>query len=359
MNNRRLFSILALALSALLIVAVVLTGRLSKGDTPPLENPTGNTALPVIREDKVVGICFPSQSQSWINTGGLLKDRLEADGYRVLLSYGDGTAGGQRALIASLLEQSVHCIITTPVDSAALPAAAELAQEKGVPILAYGSLLMDTAAVSGYISYDYFEMGVAIARRLESELSLLEAEAENRSYTVELFMGDPKDSNALLLYNGLLSVLEFYLQGGVLNCQSGRISFEDNCVPGWSEESAARACVTRLRNYYKKTPPDILLCASDDIAGGIITALENAGISQNQWPLVTGNGASEIGLSNLESGKQWLTVRNNAADPADACTAMVDRALFGVQPDFPLHEVFNNVISVPTALCGFSLMEKS
>ena len=64
-------------------------------------------------------------------------------------------------------------------------------------------------------------------------------------------------------------------------------------------------------------------------------------------------------MDNLRSGSQLLTVRTEAASLAEACAAMVDRVLFGLEPAFAVSEVFNNVVSVPTALCGFSLMDES
>ena len=64
-------------------------------------------------------------------------------------------------------------------------------------------------------------------------------------------------------------------------------------------------------------------------------------------------------MDNLRSGSQLLTVHTEAAALADTCVAMVDRVLFGLEPAFAVSEIFNNVVSVPTALCGFSLMDEN
>ena len=136
---------------------------------------------------------------------------------------------------------------------------------------------------------------------------------------------------------------------------SGRLVFEDCCIPNWSEDAAKQACLTRLENSYDAGAPDICICASDTIAAGVISALETKGVQPENWPVITGNGATETGVSNLASGKQALTVRLDAANPAEVCVAMVDRALFGAVPDFPLGEIFNNVINVPTAFCDYEL----
>lgn len=352
MKQRTLLLLLALVLLVLLIVAVSLP---KQQHTAP-DQATTQTTAPVVREGKLVGICLPSQEEAWTDAGYLLKSQLEGKGYQVELACGDGTAEGQANLLKTLINQGADCLVTAPVDSAALTAAEEAAREKGIPVLAYGSLLMDTDAVSGYICYDYYEMGASIARYIEEDFGLSTAEAEGLHYTIELFMGAPRDYNAVLLHKGLLSVLETYFTGGVLVSKSGRVAFEDSCIAGWSGDAATQACANRLQGSYEGGVPDILICASDSIAGGVIAALETAGVQQEDWPVITGNGATQTGIENLQNGRQALTVRTDAADPAAACAAMVDMALFGRQPDFTLDAVFNNVVSVPTALCGFKLV---
>lgn len=354
MKKTTLLTILSLALLVLLIVTV----SLPKPRQDTVADQTTQTTAPVIREGKLVGICLPSQAQEWLDTGYLLKSQLESKGYRVELAYGDGTAQSQAGLLNTLIEKGVDCLITTPADSTALTETEATAKQLGIPILAYGSLLMDSDAVSGYICYDYFAMGAAVAGYIEEALSLPTAAQENRSHTVELFMGAPKDYNAVLLHKGILSVLQTYLDTGVLVSKSGRLAFEDSCIAGWSEDTAAQNCMSRLQHSYPGTAPDVCICASDSLASGVITALSTAGIPEEDWPLVTGNGATEEGMNALVTGKLALTVRTDAADPAAACVAMVDQLLFGIQPDFPLGEVFNNVISVPTALCGFELIDE-
>ena len=347
MKQDKLLLILCGVLAVLLIVVALLPKR--SADSSP-EQTAGETVTASQRETKLVGVCLPSQSDAWKDAGYLLKDALESAGYRVELSFADGTAQGQSALLKTLLDKGVNCLIAAPADSAAMTEAEAAAQEKGVPLLAYGSLLMDTDAVSGYICYDYHQMGADIAKHVLSQL-----EADDESVTLELFMGSAINYNALLFHTGLLRVLQPYIDSGKLVVASGRLAFEDCCIPNWSEDAAKQACLTRLENSYDAGAPDICICASDTIAAGVISALETKGVQPENWPVITGNGATETGVSNLASGKQALTVRLDAANPAEVCVAMVDRALFGAVPDFPLGEIFNNVINVPTAFCDYEL----
>lgn len=344
-----------LLLSVLSLVLIMLLAAC--GSDTDSQQTTTEATVPLPRQDRCVGVCLPEQSDAWTATGNQLQTQLTALGYQVDLVYGDGTAKTQNRLLLELIDRNIDCLVTAPVDSAAMAEAESAALSRNIPILSYGALLMDTEAVAGYICYDYQEMGASIARYIEETFSLSTAEKENRSYTVELFMGAPKDYNAVLLHRGIMSVLEPYLTAGVLECKSRRTAFEDSCVAEWSQLSAEKACAGRLTSSYGDTAPDICICASDSIAAGVITALEKAGIPAESMPIVTGNGATEKGLANLAAGKQVLTVRTDPADPAIACCAMVDMVLFGVKPDFAVNAVYNNVTNVPTALCGFTLVD--
>lgn len=357
MKRRIMLLLIALALAGILILTVALLCR--RPEATGESESVAETVSPAMRSEKLIGICLPSQAEEHLEAGILLKNRLEDAGYRVEIAYGSGTVEDQISLLNTLINNPVDCLVITPVDSTVLTQAKQTTPEMNIPILAYGSLLMDTEAVSGYIGHDAFGMGVSVARYIESRLRLDTAAGESRSYTLELFMGAPKDYNAVLLHEGILSVLETYINTGVLESKSGRLAFEDSCIAGGSEQAASQACANRLGKSYDGTAPDICICASDGIAAGVIAALEDAGCQPDQWPLITGIGATQTGMDNLRSGSQLLTVHTEAAALADTCVAMVDRVLFGLEPAFAVSEVFNNVVSVPTALCGFSLMDES
>lgn len=344
-----------LSLSLLVLLVTLPNRRPEQADDTPADT-QGSTTANINREDFLVGVCLPDQTSEWADTAYLLKCQLEDKGYQVDFAYGDGTAEGQQTALSALLDKVIDCLVIAPVDSAAFPDGQILPSESNLPILSYGSLLLDTDQVSGHICYDYAKMGAAIANSVEKLLALDTAAGDGRSYTVELFMGAPRNYNALLLHQGIRSVLDPYLDAGVLECKSGRLAFEDSCITGWSADVAATACTTRLEKYYPDTAPNLCITASDSIAAGVIDALENAGVTPEYWPLITGNGATAEGRANLADGKQCLTVSMDPADPARACADMVDWVLFEIQPEFPLAELDNHVVSVPTALCEFHLI---
>ena len=49
-----------------------------------------------------------------------------------------------------------------------------------------------------------------------------DAKTAGESFTIEFFMGSPDDNDAVMLYNGVMEVLQPYLDAGTLVCKSGR-----------------------------------------------------------------------------------------------------------------------------------------
>jgi ABC-type xylose transport system substrate-binding protein len=84
-----------------------------------------------------------------------------------------------------------------------------------------------------------------------------------------------------------------------------------------------------LDKYYKKTFPEILITAHDDLAGGCIEQLTKERCDQEQWPLIVGQQATEAGLERIKEGTQFLSVCYGVGTLATACAEMADRVLQG------------------------------
>ena len=50
------------------------------------------------------------------------------------------------------------------------------------------------------------------------------------SCTIEFFMGSPDDEASLFLYNGIMEVLQEYVDDGTLVCRSGKLTFDENSI---------------------------------------------------------------------------------------------------------------------------------
>lgn len=299
---------------------------------------------------KKVGVAMPTQSsERWINDGSNMKAKLEDLGYEVDLQYAEDDVQAQVSQIENMIASGVNCLVIASIDSSALVNVEKQAKDAGIPIIAYDRLLMDTDAVSYYATFDNKGVGTAIGKYIEEKKDLANA---TESYTIEFFMGSPDDNNAHMLYAGLMEVLQPYLDNGTLVCKSGRTSFDDTCILRWSQETAQQNCENYLTGFYADEDLDICASAFDGFAYGCKAALESAGYTDANWPLITGQDAELMATKNIIAGSQTMSIYKDTRLLADKCVTMVQAVLEGAEPEINDTEQYNNgVITVPSYLC--------
>lgn len=302
---------------------------------------------------KTVGVALPTQLRDrWVNDGANMKLGLKKHGYEVDMQYADNDTELQKAQIADMVEAGVDCIVVTPIDSAALTLTMKEAAKAGIPVIAYDRLLMDTDAVSYYVSFDNNEIGRLIGEHVKTEKQLETAQSEGRTYTVEFFMGSPDDNAAVHLYNGIMEVLQPYLDNGTLQCKSGKTSFEDTCTLRWLPDTAKENCAAYLQELYTTENLDICVSAGDGLSYGLKEALEEAGYTKDNWPLITGQDAELRAVQNIIEGYQSMSVHIDTSLPANKCVEMVQAVLEGKEPEInDSTQYHNNVKAVPAYLC--------
>lgn len=345
----------ALLLALAMVLALVACGGTEPTPTnaPEVENnDPAPTAAPVeqVGANKVVGIAMPTQSsERWINDGGNMKAQLEALGYEVVLQYAEDDVQMQVSQIENMIAQQVDCLVIASIDSVALTGVEAQAKAAGIPIIAYDRLLMQTDAVTYYASFDNEGVGRAIAEYVEAKLDLANT---TETYTIEFFMGSPDDNNAVLLYNGVMKVLQQYLDSGVLVCKSGRTSFEETCILRWSQETAQKNCEDYLAGFYADEDLDICLTAFDGFAYGCRSALEGAGYTAENWPIITGQDAELMATKNIIAGYQTMSIAKDTRLLAEKCVTMVNAVLTGSEPEINDTTTYDNgVFVVPSYLC--------
>ena len=165
-------------------------------------------------------------------------------------------------------------------------------------------------------------------------------------------MGSPDDNNAVLLHKGVMDVLQPYLDDGTLVCKTGRTAFEDTCILRWSQETAQQWCENYLTGYYADEDLDIACTAFDGFAYGVKAALQGAGYTAENWPLVTGQDAELMACKNILDGTQTSSIFKDTGLLADKCVTMVEAVLKGAEPEINDTTTYNNnVVVVPSYLC--------
>ncbi len=322
----------------------------ASGDAAQAEAPAPVAAD---KEGGRVAVAMPTQSsERWIKDGGNMKEKLEAMGYEVDLQYAEDDPQAQVSQIENMIAAGADCLVIAAVDSGALTTVEAQAKTAGIPIIAYDRLLMDTDAVSYYASFDNEGVGTAIGEYIKTAKDLDAAKEAGESYTIEFFMGSPDDNNAVLLHKGVMGVLQPYLDDGTLVCKTGRTSFEDTCILRWSQETAQQWCENYLTGFYADEDLDIACTAFDGFAYGVKAALQGAGYTAENWPLVTGQDAELMACKNILDGTQTASIFKDTGLLADKCVTMVEAVMKGAEPEINDTETYNNnVVVVPSYLC--------
>ena len=326
-------------------------------DAAPADDAAEEEAPAAEANGKKVGVAMPTQSsERWINDGANMKEQLEALGYEVDLQYAEDDVQMQVSQIENMIASGVNCLVIASIDSSALVNVEAQAKEAGIPIIAYDRLLMDTDAVSYYATFDNKGVGTAIGKYIVDNAGLDPANPQ----TIELFMGSPDDNNAHMLYAGLMEQIQPYLDNGALVCKSGQLDFDSNNTLRWDQQTAMKRCEDLLTRYYADEELDICATAYDGLAYGCMAALEGAGYTTDNWPLITGQDAELMATKHIISGKQTMSIAKDTRILAEKCVTMVQAVLEGKEPEINDTEQYNNnVIVVPSYLCTPVAVDKN
>lgn len=339
---------LAIFLAVCLLAAMT---ACSQPDTPDVpDGPVVPTDASVTEPVTItIGVSVPDTADIyWERSIDEMTRHLNAMGHTVYVAGAKGKIEEQSRQIRELIDRDVDCLVIAAIDSLALLKEQKVAEAKGISVIAYDRMLMDSDSVYGFVSFDFEAMGTAVGQQIVAQ-----CQAENRdsAHTIEFFMGSPDDNNALLFHKGLMSVLQPQLESGALVCRTGRTSFEDTCTPNFDEEIAQENCLDRISREYPEGGLDICCTASDVLAYACIGALQKAGYDESNWPTVTGQGGGMGAVKRIVGQTQAITVYKDPLLLARACAQMVNRAAYGLPPDTGSITSNNHVMQVPTVYC--------
>lgn len=323
----------AVAFALMLVLLLGFAGCAKEVKQQPVEEPKPDPTGPF------VGICLPEDSNQWKENARLLEKELKTLGFEVKTEYAQADPQMQINQIKAMAEGQASCLVIAPVDAMALTQELETSDIAGIPVVAYDWQLTDLESADGAAGFDYFAIGRALGEYIVSAKELKTAE---EAYTVEFIMGSAEDSRALQLHMGLMQILQPYLDTGVLVCPSGRTAFADTYTIKEDPETAAQKLSKYLAEHYEKEQLDILCVASDEMAAACAEALTDAGYTEENWPLITGQGGLPEALKQIIAGKQTVTVYKDRPALAKACAQVVSSLATGAV--IPEETSYQNIV---------------
>ena len=308
------------------------------------------------KTDKFVGISMPTQDlQRWNQDGANMKEKFEAAGYKVDLQYANNEVATQVSQIENMISAGVKVLVIAAIDGKTLTQALAAAKEAGIYVIAYDRLIMDTAAVSYYCTFDNYMVGTIQGQYIESALKL----ADGGKYNIEITAGDPADNNALYFYKGAIDVLQKYIDSGVLTVVSKQVKFEEVATPAWSTETSQARMEAILASFYADgTQLDACLCSNDSTAKGVTNALASS--YTGKYPIVTGQDCDIVNTKDIIAGKQSMSIFKDTRTLAEQTVTMVSDLLAGKTPEVNDTTTYDNGTGIiPTYLCKPVFADKS
>jgi putative multiple sugar transport system substrate-binding protein len=326
----------------------------SGGSTTTGGGDTGSTDTGSTGGGQKVGISMPTQSlQRWNQDGSNMKAAFEAAGFTVDLQYGgENDVQTQISQLQNMIAGGCNVLVIAAIDGGALGTVLGEAKDAGIPVIAYDRLIMNTDAVSYYATFDNWKVGTLQGKYIEDELNL---SAGGGPYNIEFFTGDPGDNNINYFFGGAMEVLQPYLDSGVLVCPSGQTDILQVATIDWSPANAQSRMENLIATYNygpNGTALAAVMCSNDSTAQGASTALQNAGFTAANFPILTGQDCDIVSVKNMIAGTQSMSVFKDTRTLANQTVDMVKAILSGgTVPVNNTTDYNNGVFNVPTFLC--------
>jgi D-xylose transport system substrate-binding protein len=235
-----------------------------------------------------------------------------------VITNADGDAQKQRSQADQCLANGAKVVILVSLDFGSSLAIERAAKARNARVIEY-----DRQVVGGvgdiYISFDGRRVGVlqgqGVVRGLRANGTF------DDEPVVARLNGGPTDNNSFLFKSGYDSVLNPFFRNGTF--EAGPNQF----VPGWDNQRARTIFEQMLVRTGNQI--DAVAAANDGLANAVVTALKAKRL--DPIPL-SGQDATELGVQNIISGWQTMTVWKDTRKLATASVAAAVAYLKGQRP---------------------------
>ncbi|MCR4627061.1 MAG: sugar-binding protein [Treponema sp.] len=302
-----------------------------------------------------VGVSMPTKDlQRWNQDGANMKEQLEKAGYKVDLQYAGNDIPTQVSHIENMITGNCKVLVIAAIDGFSLKNCLDSAKSKGIKVIAYDRLIMNTDAVSYYATFDNYKVGTIQGNYLVEALGL-KSRSKSNPVNMEFFTGDPGDNNINFFFGGAMDILKPYLDSGVIVCPSGQTAKAQAATLNWSTEEAQKRMenlVTSNKYGPKGTKLDAVYCSNDSTAQGVTNALKGAGYTAANFPVVTGQDCDITSVKNMIAGTQAMSIFKDTRTLAAKVVEMVDALCKGANPPVNDTKTYDNGTGViPSYLC--------
>lgn len=295
---------------------------------------------------QLVGISMPTKSSSrWISDGNSMVQAFKDMGYQTELQFAEDDIPNQIAQIENMITKGAKVLVIASIDGSTLSDTLQKAHDNGVLVVAYDRLITKTPNVDYYATFDNFKVGVLQGTQIVDALGLADGKGP---FNIELFGGSPDDTNAFYFYDGAMSVLQPYIDSGMLVVVSGQTGMDKVSTLRWDGATAQARMDNLLSANYTSKRVDAVLSPYDGISRGIISSLKGVGYGTGDlpMPIVTGQDAEIASIKSIIAGEQRFTVFKDTRELAAQAARMVDAALKGQEVPVNDTTTYDNTVKI-------------
>src|SRR5699024_10011525 len=248
--------------------------------------------------------------------------QLEELGYDTILQYGEDDVQNQVSQIENMITRGVDYLVIASIDGSALTDVLQTAADQEITVIAYDRLLMNSEHVDYYVTFDNFGVGEIGGQYIEEQLGLADGEGP---FNIELFGGSPDDNNAVINYDGYMSVLQPYIDNGQLVVPSGQTNFNQIATLRWDAATAQERMDNLLSAHYTDQQLDAVYSPYDPISLSIISSLKGIGYGTDdlRLPAISGEPANFPSIKSLIAGEQGSTILQDTRLLADSTVQVI------------------------------------
>ncbi|MFF9274606.1 substrate-binding domain-containing protein [Streptomyces griseosporeus] len=267
----------------------------------------GADASPTKGDDLTVGLLLPEKVNTRYDKFDhpIIKSKvaeLTNNKGKVEYANAEQDADKQASQMQKMIDDKVDVILLDAVDSHAIAGMVQKAKDAGIPVLAYDRLA--EGPIDGYVSFDNELVGEVQARTLLDGMG----PGTGLSSRIVMMNGSPTDPNAKQFKQGA----ESELSGKVTIAKSyDTKDWDPKNAQANMAEAIAEIGASKIKGVYS---------ANDAMAGGIIKALEAAGVTE--LPPITGQDAELAAVQRIISGEQYMSVYKSYPAEAEAAAEM-------------------------------------
>lgn len=254
------------------------------------------------------------------------KAKMENFGYEVLLEDCEENHALQYERAKVMLEKELDILVLIPVNINTAHNIVELANSKGVPVVAYNRMIMN-ANIEMLIYSDNNFIGNAMAS------SLLDSVKTGK---IAVLAGDKMDPNAVEQKKAIDKSINEYKQSHDLKV------VYDTFIEDWNADIAA----FELEQVLQVFPLDGVIAGNDAMANAIIELVEKR--NPDFKVFVVGQDGDNIALENIANGQQVATVYHPYDKLAGKAAEMISALLENKNIEKQISgTVFNGLKEVP------------